>query len=208
MKNKGFLTRPKISPLGDHKGKVPDHLPNRVAAEVSPNADIESASSHDNTITPLVLPPAQPVDTLQIPEAAVGKPSRQRRKAISKSEPLNTEGGSRLTLVLKIAPATERLVNALIDTPDNSARTAAKRSLMTAYRAALISADIQKSKEAIANAVPYRIDIKLPEQFVDAVMKVERINTFEQRATVLSRNLSMSFSSFIKQTAHENGVEG
>ena len=183
MKNRGFLTRPAISPLGRHKDQTPADLSNQQVANVT--AEV----SQNETIAP----PQEP---------------RQPNPPVEKSgPPLRTKASSfldgtakRYTLVLKLDAVLYHHLEAVLEHLGPSARSATKRAMLLAFRSHLARICLDDAPAAApVDAVSYRIDIRLPEPLVRQLLAAVAQTAFEPKATALARSVAPHFADFIRE---------
>ena len=183
MKNRGLLTRSTISPLGMHKDPTPAELLTQQVGNVLPEV-IPNDLARTDQMQPLQDPDMQDAD----------RPSRP------KSQPVPKVTTRRYTLVLKLDPALHQRIEASLARLGPSARSAAKRAMLLAFRTHLARIHLN-GVPAIApvDAVPYRIDIRLPYPLVSQLLVAAGQSAFEPRATALARSLAPHFADFVRE---------
>ena len=183
MKNRGFLTRPTISPLGTHKDLTPADLPNQQVANVTA----------EMSYTETVAPPQEP----RQPNPPVEKSVPPSRTAVS-STPTGT--AKRYTLVLKLDAVLYQRLEAWLEPLVPSARSAAKRAMLLAFRSHMVSIPLNGVPAAApVDAVSYRIDIRLPDPLVRQLLAAAAQAAFEPKATALARSVAPHFADFIRE---------
>ena len=190
MKNRGLLSRSSISPLGTHKDPTPLDLPNQPISNVAPEL------TRNETIVPDQEPaPADPdvVDS--------GQPLR------AKASPVPTSTAKRYTLVLKLDAVLHQRLEASLESFGLSARSAAKRAILLAFRSHLAVIPLN-GVPAVApvDAVSYRIDIRLPDPLVRQLLAAVGQNAFEPKATALARSLAPCFAAFVRDALASNSA--
>jgi hypothetical protein len=182
MKNRGLLTRPAISPLGTHKDPTPADLPNQQNSNLAAGLTRKDAIVRDQ-------------ETPQ-PNTPIEESGAQSRAT---SAPVPAVAAKRYTLILKLDLGLHQGLEASLVRIGPSARSAAKRAMLLAFRTHL--ARIHPNgvpAVATVDAVPYRIDIRLPDPLVRQLLTAARQIAFEPKATALARSLGPHFADFVR----------
>lgn len=184
MKNRGFLTRPTISPLGTHKDQTPAEFPKQQVAVVT------AEFTQKDAIAPDQGPPQ--------PSPPVEKSGPPLRAAASSAQ---TGTAKRYTLVLKMDAVLYHHLEAWLKPLVPSARSAAKRAMLLAFRSHLATINHLNGVPAVApvDAVSYRIDIRLSEPLVRQLLAAAGQTAFEPKATALARSLAPHFADFVRE---------
>jgi hypothetical protein len=182
MKNRGLLTRPTISPLGTHKDPTPADLPNHQIANLA------AELTHKDAIVP-DQETAQPNTLMEVS-------GPQLRARLS---PVPADAAKRYTLILKLDLGLHQGLEASLVRLSPSARSAAKRAMLLAFRSRLAVTPL-KAVLAVtpSDAVSYRIDIRLPDPVVSQLLAEAGKCAFEPRATALARSLAPHFANFVR----------
>lgn len=188
MKNRGLLTRPMFSPLGNHKDPIPSDLPNRqVASPIEEPAPIESIEHS------LTRRGQQPTEGPGLPPQAV-------------SHTTPTHLTKRYTLILKLDPALLHRVDTSLASLDPASKSTAKRAIVQGFRNSILATlPYPMPAFAMADPVPYRIDIRLSDELVGKIISASSSGPFELRSTVLARFLSPHFGGFLEEAFARRG---
>lgn len=183
MKNRGLLTRPTTSPLGAHKDLTPADLPNQQVANLA------AELSQNETTMPDPRPPHP-----NPPAEKSGPPLR----AAASSAPTGT--AKRYTLVLRLDAELHQRLEAWLRPLVPSARSVAKRAMLLAFRSHLTVIPLKTASVVPPyDAVPHRIDIRLPDPLVRQLLAAAGQTAFEPKTTALARSLAPHFADFVRE---------
>lgn len=194
MKNKGLFTRPSLTQLDSHKSEPPTEFPNRI--EVT--SEDQTAAEH--------LPARDKRGLAEEPAAQATEESLSPAKPPKKSPPVKRPDEThRYTLNLQVDAASKKLLDHLLDGLSQPAKLTAKRALMRTFRKELLTSKPVKSSYNPEEPVTLRVDLRLPTDFKDAIMKAEGALIYEETATVLSRNIAPHLVRFLRRALSKNG---
>lgn len=183
MKNRGLLTRPNTSPLGTHKDPAPADLPKQQVANVAA----------DKTHTQKVVR----VQRTSQPGPPVEESCPPLRSTASS---VQTGTVKRYTLILKLDAVLSERLKAWLEHLGPSERSAAKRAMLLAFRSHVVSIPLNGVPAAApVDAVPHRIDIRLPEPLVRQLLDAAGQTAFVPKTTALARSLAPHFADFVRQ---------
>lgn len=182
MKNRGLLSRTSASPLGTHKDPIPTDLPNRqVAGPAEEQVPFERMEHR-------AIPGGQQPTKMPDPVADTA----------SHTPPSNLT--KRHTLILKLDAGLLHHIGASLAQLDPASKSAAKREMVRAFRTSVPTMPLRPQPTfAIADLVPYRIDIRLSDDLVVQIISASSAGPFEARSAVLARFLSPHFNRFLEE---------
>jgi len=190
MKNKGLFTRPSLTQLDSHKSEPPTEFPNRTEVTSEDQTATEHPPAYD-TAGPTEHPAAQ---------------SPQASLSPVKSPPVKAPGEARrYTLNLQVDASSKKLLDQLLDGLSQSTKLTAKRALMRTFRKELLASKPVKSSYNPEDPVTLRVDLRLPTDVKQAIMKAEGALVYEETATVLSRNIAPHLDRFLSRALSKNG---
>lgn len=193
MKNKGLFTRPSLTQLDSHKSEPPTQFPNRI--EVT--SEDQTAAEH--------LPARDKPELPEQPAAQSAEASLSPAKPPKKSPPVKgPDETRRYTLNLQVDASSKKLLDQLLDGLSQPTKLTAKRALMRTFRKELLSSKPVKSSYNPEDPVTLRVDLRLPTDFKDAVMKAEGALIYEETATVLCRNIAPHLDRFLRRALSKN----
>jgi hypothetical protein len=194
MKNKGLFTRPSLTQLGNHKSEPPTQFPNRIEVTSEDQVATEHPPAHDRPDL-AEQPAAQSAE-------ATPSPARPPKKPPPEKGPIEAR---RYTLNVQIEASSKTFLDQLLDGLSQPAMVKAKRALMRSFRKELVASKPVKSTYNPEDPVTIRVDLKLPPDFKEAVMKAEGALIYEETATVLSRNFAPHLDRFLRRALSKNG---